>query len=104
MADLELLDCGDGRRLERFGDVIVDRPAPTATLDRHLGPAHWVKPTLRWAKSAWVRGAAQEPWPVRVAGLTLECRAAAGGQVGVFPEQAATWAWLDKSHPARSRS
>ena len=97
MADLELLDCGDGRRLERFGEVIVDRPAPTATLDRHLAPAHWAKPTLRWAKSAWVRGAAQDPWPVRVAGLTLECRAAAGGQVGVFPEQAATWAWLDKS-------
>ena len=62
MADLELLDCGDGRRLERFGDVIVDRPAPTATLDRHLAPAHWAKPTLRWAKSAWVRG--RRPGPV----------------------------------------
>jgi 23S rRNA (cytosine1962-C5)-methyltransferase len=33
---------------------------------------------------------------VRAAGLTLECRAAAGGQVGVFAEHAATWAWLDR--------
>ena len=28
VGDLELIDCGDGRRLERFGDVVVDRPAP----------------------------------------------------------------------------
>jgi 23S rRNA (cytosine1962-C5)-methyltransferase len=95
MADLELLDCGDGRRLERFGEVIVDRPAPSATHERRLSPSDWAKPTLRWATSAWVRGAAHDPWPVRAAGLTLECRAAAGGQVGVFPEHVATWAWLD---------
>lgn len=97
MADLELLDCGDGRRLERFGDLTVDRPAPSATLAPHRSAAEWAKPTLRWAKGAWVRGAAHDPWPVDVAGLTLECRPAAGGQVGVFPEHAATWAWLDKS-------
>ena len=28
--DLELLDAGEGRRLERFGPKVVDRPAPTA--------------------------------------------------------------------------
>ena len=97
MADLELLDCGGGRRLERFGSVTVERPAPMATLEPHLPPAAWAKPTLRWSKGAWVRGAAQEPWSVRAGGLTLECRAAAGGQVGVFPEHVATWAWLDTS-------
>ena len=97
MADLELIDCGDGRRLERFGDVIVDRPAPGAAWVRRLGPDAWRGPTLQWAKGAWVRGAAKEPWTVRVAGLTLECRPAAGGQVGVFPEHAGTWAWLDKA-------
>jgi 23S rRNA (cytosine1962-C5)-methyltransferase len=95
MPDLELLDCGDGRRLERFGVVTVDRPAPAATHPRRLAEGDWAKPTLRWAKGAWVRGAAQDPWPVGVGGLTLECRAAAGGQVGVFPEHAGTWSWLD---------
>ena len=57
MADLELLDCGGGRRLERFGAVIVDRPAPAADWLPALRPADWAKPTLRWAKSAWIRGA-----------------------------------------------
>ena len=31
-ADYELLDAGNGRRLERFGTHIVDRPAPGATV------------------------------------------------------------------------
>jgi 23S rRNA (cytosine1962-C5)-methyltransferase len=94
MADLELIDCGGGRRLERFGRVIVDRAAPMATEPVRLPPSDWAKPDLRWSKGAWVRGAAHDPWPVSVAGLTLECRPAAGGQVGVFPEHAATWSWL----------
>jgi 23S rRNA (cytosine1962-C5)-methyltransferase len=95
MPDLELLDCGDGRRLERFGAVVVDRPAPGAEMPRRLPESEWARPTLRWAKGAWVRGAAIDPWPVSAGGLTLECRPAAGGQVGVFPEHATTWAWLD---------
>ena len=32
---------------------------------------------------------------MRVGASTLECRPAAGGQVGVFAEHAGTWAWLD---------
>ncbi len=95
MPDLELIDCGDGRRLERFGGVTVDRPAPGATQPRRLPEADWARPTLKWARGAWVRGAAIDPWPVQVGGLTLECRPAAGGQVGVFPEHAATWGLLD---------
>ncbi len=94
MADLELIDCGDGRRLERFGGVIVERPAPMATDAMQLRPADWAKPDLRWSKGAWTRGAAHDPWPVAAAGLTFECRPAAGGQVGVFPEHAASWSWL----------
>ena len=95
MPDLELLDCGDGRRLERFGSVVVERPAPGAVQARRLPESAWAKPTLRWSKGAWIRGAAADPWPVEVAGLTLECRPAAGGQVGIFPEHAVTWVWLE---------
>ncbi len=95
MPDLELLDCGDGRRLERFGSVVVERPAPGAVMPRLLTDAEWKRPSLQWARGAWVRGAAADPWQVRAGDLTLECRPAAGGQVGVFPEHAETWAWLD---------
>lgn len=97
MPGYQLLDCGDGRRLERFGEVLVDRPAPGATMARRLAADDWARPTLRWAKGAWVRGAAADAWPVGLGGLTLECRPAAGGQVGVFPEHATTWDWLETS-------
>jgi len=97
MLDLELIDCGAGRRLERFGRVLVDRTAPAATEPVRLPASEWARPDLRWAKGAWVRGAAADPWQVRAEGLTLECRPAAGGQVGVFPEHAGTWAWLARA-------
>ena len=66
-------------------------------MPRRLAPSDWERPALRWAKGAWIRGAAADPWPVRVGGLILECRPAAGGQVGIFPEHAATWDWLDRA-------
>jgi 23S rRNA (cytosine1962-C5)-methyltransferase len=94
MSDLELLDCGDGRRLERFGALVVDRVAPGASQPRRLPPGDWGDAALRWAGGRWARGANLEPWTVGVDGLALECRPAAGGQVGVFPEHAQTWGWL----------
>lgn len=93
MSDLELLDCGDGRRLERFGEIVVDRPAPGAAGPR-CDPMAWGQPHLEFRRSAWVRGAARDPWPIRAAGLTFECRPATGGQVGLFPEHASLWPWL----------
>ena len=93
MPDLELIDCGDGRRLERFGAVTVDRPAPAATIpasrrgvvapraalgEGRLGPR---------GRRRSVAGACRRPR----AGVPALGR----GQVGVFPEHAATWAWLD---------
>jgi 23S rRNA (cytosine1962-C5)-methyltransferase len=97
MADLELLDCGGGRRLERFGAVVVDRPAPSAVMPPILPEAEWHRAPLVFGRGGWVRGGERAPWTVGVAGLTLECRPAAGGQVGVFAEHAATWAWLERS-------
>jgi len=101
MPDLELIDCGGGRRLERFGSLVVDRPAPVADWLPRLPPAEWARADLRWERGAWIRkgagrGEPLEPWTVRAAGLTLECRPAAGGQLGVFPEHVATWAWLER--------
>ena len=96
VGDLELIDCGDGRRLERFGDVVVDRLAPGAIMPRRLSAADWRRAALRWTDGRWVRRAAERPpWTIGTAGLTLECRPAAGGQIGVFPEHASTWGWLD---------
>lgn len=92
--DYELLDGGEGRRLERFGSRIVARPHPGAE-GRRLDPGAWGRATLTFEpEQGWTGPDAAGPWPVNVAGLTVELRPTATGQVGLFPEQAANWAWL----------
>ena len=91
----ELLDVGDGRRLERFGGRLVDRPFPAADDLERAAPARWDAAQLVFERDRrggrWSRGADLGPWPVPIGGLTLEGRVAPAGQVGIFPEHAARW-------------
>jgi 23S rRNA (cytosine1962-C5)-methyltransferase len=98
--DYALLDAGDGRRLERFGAVVLDRPAPAASgLPRRL-PDDWGSAGARYERNSgahggrWVPGGAfPERWKVTIAGLPMELRPTPAGQVGLFPEHAAVAAW-----------
>lgn len=95
----ELLDAGDGRRLERFGDLVVDRPAPTAGEPR-LDPTAWARADLvfrRYVGWTAVGDAEPRPWVVDDGELRLELRPTGTGQVGLFPEQAANRAWIRDS-------
>ena len=93
----ELLDAGAGRRLERFGGHVVDRPALGAWFDRRA-PRRWADADLRFDReSGWSgRGltAARARWTVELDGLELELRPTDSGQVGLFPEHAAMAGWL----------
>jgi 23S rRNA (cytosine1962-C5)-methyltransferase len=92
--DVELVDCGAGRRLDRFGSRVVDRPAPGALEPRRASDATWDAADLRFERAAGWSGADRSAWTVALDGLTLELRPAAGGQVGLYPEHATTWPWL----------
>jgi 23S rRNA (cytosine1962-C5)-methyltransferase len=88
----ELLDIGQGRRLERFGSVVVDRPCPPAE-DWPLGDGGaWSKAVLRHDAAGW--NGPTEPWTLSLDGLTFELRPTESGQVGLFPEQRPHWAWI----------
>ncbi len=91
---LELLDAGDGRRLDRLGDRVVDRPAPSAVWPPKLPPEAWTAAGLRFVRGEGWSGPEQTPWTVTVDGLTLELRPTEAGQVGLFPEQLGFWPWL----------
>lgn len=101
--DYVMLDAGDGRRLERFGAVTVDRPAPTA-IAPWRDPDAWPGATARFDRSergeivhaGWTTpdGRPVEPWILREDELSFELRLAPSGQVGLFPEQAPNRRWI----------
>jgi 23S rRNA (cytosine1962-C5)-methyltransferase len=96
----ELIDFGDGRKLERFGPYILDRPAPAAEGERRSNPSRWSTADAKFTrttkdKGRW-HGANRLPstWEISHAIGMLELKAADFGHVGVFPEQAANWDWI----------
>lgn len=92
----ELMDAGEGRRLERFGEVVVDRPAPTADAPPRDPPA-WADADLRFDRYVgWTAISENEPqpWVVDEGDLRFELRPTETGQVGLFPEQAPNRAWV----------
>jgi 23S rRNA (cytosine1962-C5)-methyltransferase len=90
-----LLDAGDGRRLERFGSRVVDRPAPSvADVARRADGDAWRAADLRFDRDRGWTGPATEPWLLAVDGVTLDLRPTAAGQVGLFPEHVQAWPWL----------
>ena len=100
--DYALLDAGDGRRLERFGSMTLDRPAPVAEGPRRDFLA-WRRSDLRFdAGRGWTAAgeplAAEglEPWRADVDGLSMELRPTASCGVGLYPEHAANIGWLEE--------
>ncbi|MFW6125299.1 MAG: class I SAM-dependent methyltransferase, partial [Pirellulales bacterium] len=103
----QLLDFGGGRRLERFGPAVVDRPCPAVEREPVGDPAAWGRADARFVrpdsgKAPWqIRTALPEPWTVRWQELVLELKPTPAGQVGLFPEQAANWDWLRREGAGR---
>ena len=96
MDGYELIDLGDGARLERFGDHVADRPHAGALAPRR-DPDRWDEADLRFDRDrGWTErgGAAIRPWPIHIAGLTLELRPTEAGGIGLFPEHLLTLDWL----------
>lgn len=94
-----LIDCGGGRKLERLGAHVVDRPSPAAEGfppgDRTL----WTSATLRYDRETGQWHGAELPasWIVRHGELAFELRPTEFGHVGLFPEQAANWDWITRA-------
>jgi 23S rRNA (cytosine1962-C5)-methyltransferase len=90
----DLLDAGDGRRLERFGDLVVDRPHPGA-MARRRDPAAWRTASLRFDRvRGWTGTVPADGWEVVLGELRLGLRATPSGGVGLFPEHLIDVPWL----------
>jgi 23S rRNA (cytosine1962-C5)-methyltransferase len=103
-ADYALIDSGAGRKLERFGRFTVDRPEPQAMWQPALDPGIWLRSNAQFkASDADEEGDGgrwrfdkplPDSWPLRVLGITIQCRLTSFRHLGLFPEQLPHWQWM----------
>lgn len=106
--DYALLDSGQGRKLERFGQITVDRPEAQALWQPRRDRAAWARANAVFSASAedeekgrWRQDKpVPESWSVRVPveGIprpaTMHCKLQGLWHLGLFPEQAPHWQWM----------
>lgn len=106
-AEYELLDSGNGKKLERFGDVIIARSEPKAWWATRLGQEAWKRAVAEYdERRGWVmRNSAPQEWQVRFGDLAFLLKFPENSRhVGVFSEQSPHWEWIrEKTKSAASR-
>ncbi len=108
--DYELLDSGNGQKLERYGQYTLVRPEPQATWQPGLPPKQWqaahaaFQPSQEESGGHWQFNKPIEPgWAMRYKALKFRAQTIAGRHLGVFPEQAVQWDWIDETVRAARR-
>lgn len=94
--DYEVLDCGDGMKLERWGEVILARPDPQVIWPRGAEWRHWDAWYHRSAKGGgrWeFRRKLPDSWTIRYGELIFRISPTGFKHTGLFPEQAVNWDW-----------
>lgn len=104
----ELLDSGDGRKLERFGPWVLARPAAQAAWLPIRGKGAWAAAHASFDRedgNRWdLHAAIPEEWEIEVDGLRFRLSRTDFGHLGIFPEQRPLWRWIaEKVGEARSR-
>ena len=103
--DYEILDAGNGQKLERWGNVTLLRPDPQAVwpmkdpkslharyIRSESGGGHW-----EYAKQL------PDHWKIRYRDLTFLVRPTGFKHTGLFPEQAVNWDWMSDIVKSASR-
>ncbi len=95
--DYELIDCSDGERLERWGDILLIRPDPQALWNTRRTNPLWKNAHARYVRSNQGGGAWQfykkipEVWQIGYKDLTFNLKPMGFKHTGVFIEQACNW-------------
>ena len=101
MDDYELIDSGDGRKLERFGAYVLARPCSQAMWRPTKSPAEWARANASFDRedgNRWHnRGNLPKEWAIETAGVKFKLGGTDFGHLGIFPEQRAQWEWIRRT-------
>jgi len=94
MKTYQLLDSGEGLKLEQFGPYSLIRPCPQA-LWRKKHPEQWARADAtfsRETKNGWsYQRALPKEWTCEIGEILFKIAPTDFGHLGVFPEHAALW-------------
>jgi 23S rRNA (cytosine1962-C5)-methyltransferase len=97
----ELIDSGDGMKLERYGSVILSRPENQAVWSKTLKQEEWDKADAfyshgekagRWNKKQGVL----DEWQIQFEKMNFNLKLLPSKHLGLFPEQSQNWIWLEE--------
>jgi 23S rRNA (cytosine1962-C5)-methyltransferase len=102
--DYELLDSGNGAKLERYARYRFVRPAPQAVWSPSLNETEWQRidgafqPGKAENGGHWKlsNAAHLDPWEMVFRGIKFFAYVSKSRHMGVFPEQAPHWEWISQ--------
>lgn len=105
--DYELLDSGNGEKFERFGSVTLVRPCSQALWSPQLSEKEWGTADAYFTRAGgnqWkIRGKLPEEWVIEVEGIRFKLKRTDFGHLGIFPEQALLWKWIQEKEGNKKR-
>jgi 23S rRNA (cytosine1962-C5)-methyltransferase len=93
--DYELIDSGEGYKLERFGPYVLSRPCAQAVWKKSLPDSTWKNADAsfcriddkRWEKT----GSLPDSWEIETSGIKFKLSPTEFGHLGIFAEQKPFW-------------
>ena len=98
--DYEILDMADGKKLERWGKFILDRPDPQIVWKEKTNKELWNKANAIYHRSKKGGGywenktSVPSNWQIRYKDLTFNIKQMGFKHTGLFPEQAVNWEYM----------
>ena len=95
--EYELIDSGNGKRLERFGDYRIVRPDPQIIWKPRLSASDWknIDAFFDPEKKKWIiKTNVPEKWLLHYKSLSFYAKLSPFKHTGVFPEQHVMWDWV----------
>lgn len=99
--EYELIDSGNGQKLERYGSFVMSRPDPEALWQKTFGNDKWENVDLEFirngTKNKWIiKNGVPNNWDIEFGGLNFNIKPTSFKHIGLFPEQLPNWEWMEK--------
>ena len=99
--DFSVLDCGDGEKVETWGEYVLVRPDPQAIWKKSSETKHWSTADAVYNRSStgggkWMVKNLPEMWQIKYKHMTFNIKPMNFKHTGLFPEQASNWDFIDE--------